>query len=78
MCRSLQFPKQFLVFSCPGSWGTSWGFEGEGLRSSIGSTATFDESSDDMKGTTGDLKDSMVSRGIFGGSRGSRAALRFQ
>ena len=45
-----------------------------------GSTATFDGSSDDLKGTTGDLKDLMVSTDtvkghIHPGSRGSRGSI---
>ena len=57
------------------------GFEGGGVRCPIGSTVTFDGSSDDLKSRRGDLKSSMMPRdllrgpgGSIGGARGSRGA----
>ena len=59
---------------------------GGGVRCPIGSTVTFDGSSDDLKSRRGDLKSSMRTRDLFwshwgsmggpGGPRGSRGAFR--
>ena len=46
------------------------GGQGERQVCPSGSMATFDEPSDDQKGTTDDLKGPMGSRGMFRGPRG--------
>ena len=48
----------------------------QGAKGIYGVTDTFDGSSNDLSGTTGDLKDPMESNGVLRGPRGSRRAFR--